>query len=553
MAAEAIVSTVLEQLTLIIGREVVQEVRLVTGVRKETEKLTSNFEAIQAVLFDAEQRQVKETDVNKAVGLWLDKLKDASYAMDDVLDEWNTAILKLQIEGVENAQIPKKNVRFLFSSPCFCFRQIALRHDIGVKIKELKVKLDSIAIEKDSVQKLRSLLIEDEHRSRSVFVNEVIELVELNNLKNAAVIPGVPKIREKQNVGLMVTDKMLVGACYNIPHKQMSSYNEGVLCLAFSERNTNVGLQNLYATENFRLILKTNTLEAPGWEMGWIFARSHIDLSYKTKFVATNAVIGGRVHLPVIFLIQQSAAGYVQNTGGALSVLVLSNSSLVVMGIFDFTKVLSAQIPFTSYGFDALTNNEMLSPRWMNEVASGNVTSLGLSSQSNAAAGEDSNEVEDVGLLTKFIATNAGIGWSVVIERHAILASYFNSYKYKILRQISRLRLFKPTGTALREIEIQKVTNQYNAACETSNIGDRRQELAVPFDGMNYFVDISSEMKVLGVIGDSHYKSSSLYQEDSTDLICRNQRLLDGTANCRVKTMVFFYLETAAGMYSALP
>ncbi|TXG68862.1 hypothetical protein EZV62_003797 [Acer yangbiense] len=98
------------------------------------------------------------------------------------------------------------------------------------------------------------------------------------------------------------------------------------------------------------------------------------------------------------------------------------------------------------------------------------------------------------------------------------------------------------------EIEIQKVTNQYNAACETSNIGDRRQELAVPFDGMNYFVDMSSEMKVLGVIGDSHYKSSSLYQEDSTDLICRNQRLLDGTANCRVKTMVFFYLETAAGM-----
>ncbi|KAI9160362.1 hypothetical protein LWI28_007466 [Acer negundo] len=76
-----------------------------------------------------------------------------------------------------------------------------------------------------------------------------------------------------------------------------------------------------------------------------------------------------------------------------------SNSSLVVMGIFDFTKVLSAQIPFTLYGFNAPTNNEMLSPRWMNEVASGNVTSLGVSSQSNAAAGEDSNEVEDVGLL----------------------------------------------------------------------------------------------------------------------------------------------------------
>ncbi|KAK0595388.1 hypothetical protein LWI29_006113 [Acer saccharum] len=78
---------------------------------------------------------------------------------------------------------------------------------------------------------------------------------------------------------------------------------------------------------------------------------------------------------------------------------ISSNSSLVVMGIFDFTKVLSAQIPFTSYGFNAPTNNKMLYTRWMNDVASGNVTSLGVSSQSNAAAGEDSNEVEDVGLL----------------------------------------------------------------------------------------------------------------------------------------------------------
>ncbi|TXG68865.1 hypothetical protein EZV62_003800 [Acer yangbiense] len=176
MAAEAIVSTVLEQLTLIIGREVVQEVRLVTGVRKETEKLTSNFEAIQAVLFDAEQRQVKETDVNKAVGLWLDKLKDASYDMDDVLDEWNTAILKLQIEGVENAQIPKKNVRFLFSSPCFCFRQIALRHDIGVKIKELNENLDSIAIEKDKYNLNAIRSIEEPQRLKTTSFIEVSEI-----------------------------------------------------------------------------------------------------------------------------------------------------------------------------------------------------------------------------------------------------------------------------------------------------------------------------------------------------------------------------------------
>ena len=92
--ADAIVSVVLEQLTSEIYKKLREEVRLVTGVRNEINKLTSNFRAIQDVLHDAEQKQVKE----RAVRGWLDKLKDASYDMDDVLDEWNTAILKLQGE-----------------------------------------------------------------------------------------------------------------------------------------------------------------------------------------------------------------------------------------------------------------------------------------------------------------------------------------------------------------------------------------------------------------------------------------------------------------------
>ncbi|KAL5824581.1 hypothetical protein ACOSQ3_020644 [Xanthoceras sorbifolium] len=172
MAVEAIVSTVLEQLISIIGREVEQEVRLVTGVRKEVEKLTSNFRAIQAVLADAEQRQVTET----AVGVWLDKLKDASYDMDDVLDEWNTAILKLQIEGVENAQIPKKKVCFMFSSPCLCSRQVALRRDIGLKIKEINENLDSIAIEKDKYNLSTIGSSEEPQRMKTTSFIEVSEI-----------------------------------------------------------------------------------------------------------------------------------------------------------------------------------------------------------------------------------------------------------------------------------------------------------------------------------------------------------------------------------------
>ncbi|TXG46309.1 hypothetical protein EZV62_028189 [Acer yangbiense] len=46
--------------------------------------------------------------------------------------------------------------------------------------------------------------------------------------------------------------------------------------------------------------------------------------------------------------------------------------------------------------------------------------------------------------------------------------------------------------------------------------------------------------------------SVSTKREDSTDIICRNQQLLDSIANCRDKTMTL-YQERVAGMYSALP
>ncbi|TXG46313.1 hypothetical protein EZV62_028193 [Acer yangbiense] len=113
------------------------------------------------------------------------------------------------------------------------------------------------------------------------------------------------------------------------------------------------------------------SLDVSCWEMGWIFVRSHVDLSYKTKFVAAMQSLVGVLlmaqcaeHCRCTFCARLVSAGEFYPSKS-------SNSSLVVMGIFDFTKLLSVQISFTSYGFNALTNNEMLSPRWMNEVESG--------------------------------------------------------------------------------------------------------------------------------------------------------------------------------------
>ncbi|PRQ50563.1 hypothetical protein RchiOBHm_Chr2g0134631 [Rosa chinensis] len=95
--AEALISVLLEQLASITRQQVQQQVKLVVDVKKEVAKLTHNFQAIEAGLKDAEERQVKEASVK----LWLDDLKDASNEMEDVLDDWNTEILRVQIEKQE--------------------------------------------------------------------------------------------------------------------------------------------------------------------------------------------------------------------------------------------------------------------------------------------------------------------------------------------------------------------------------------------------------------------------------------------------------------------
>ncbi|KAH9689061.1 hypothetical protein KPL70_015330 [Citrus sinensis] len=147
---DAIISPLLELLTSMAVEEAKEQVRLVTGVGKEAKKLTSNLQAIRAVLHDAEKRQVKE----ETVRLWLDRLRCACYDMEDVLGEWNTARLKLQIDGVDDhendALVPKKKVCSFFpAASCFGCKPIFLRRRIALKMKDINETLDDIARQKE--------------------------------------------------------------------------------------------------------------------------------------------------------------------------------------------------------------------------------------------------------------------------------------------------------------------------------------------------------------------------------------------------------------------
>ncbi|XP_027915232.1 putative disease resistance protein RGA3 [Vigna unguiculata] len=61
------------------------------GVDKQTLKLSSNLSAIRAVLRDAERKQI----TSHAVKDWLQKLTDAAYVLDDILDECSIHFTKM--------------------------------------------------------------------------------------------------------------------------------------------------------------------------------------------------------------------------------------------------------------------------------------------------------------------------------------------------------------------------------------------------------------------------------------------------------------------------
>ena len=143
--AEAQTSGLLKQLASVAARELELESRLVLFGVQEVRKLESGLRTILPVLEDAERRQFTE----EAVKLWLEKLKDLSYELDDVLDEWNTEMIRSEIEK-EQPEIPhryQKKVCSIFFTSC-CFRRVhrlATRHDIAYKIKILNGMVDEIA------------------------------------------------------------------------------------------------------------------------------------------------------------------------------------------------------------------------------------------------------------------------------------------------------------------------------------------------------------------------------------------------------------------------
>ncbi|XP_039683088.1 putative disease resistance protein RGA4 isoform X2 [Medicago truncatula] len=123
--AEALLGIVIENL----GSFVREEIASFLGVGELTQRLSGNLTAIRAVLKDAEKKQI----TNDLVRNWLQKLGDAAYVLDDILDECSIT---------SKAHGGNKCIT------SFHPMKILARRNIGKRMKEVAKRIDDIAEER---------------------------------------------------------------------------------------------------------------------------------------------------------------------------------------------------------------------------------------------------------------------------------------------------------------------------------------------------------------------------------------------------------------------
>ncbi|KAH7544547.1 hypothetical protein JRO89_XS15G0183600 [Xanthoceras sorbifolium] len=109
------------------------------GVSSKLKKWEKTLKMIEALLIDAEEKQLK----NGAVKSWLDELQDLAYDAEDILDEYATEALSRKLK-IEEHQASTSRARKLIPACCFGCTPSALWSDFNMrsKIDDVTNRLD---------------------------------------------------------------------------------------------------------------------------------------------------------------------------------------------------------------------------------------------------------------------------------------------------------------------------------------------------------------------------------------------------------------------------
>ncbi|KAM0005481.1 putative virus X resistance protein-like, coiled-coil [Helianthus debilis subsp. tardiflorus] len=134
-AVSALVKDVIGRLT----SELIKEFALFRGFKNDILRLKKDFEEIQAVLEDAEEKHIKE----KAVELWLQRLRSASFKVENVLDDISTeALLRSLHKEIDVERGIKIGIKYKVRAS---FSKFKFRVRAAHKVKAIRTKLDDIA------------------------------------------------------------------------------------------------------------------------------------------------------------------------------------------------------------------------------------------------------------------------------------------------------------------------------------------------------------------------------------------------------------------------
>ncbi|KAF5823946.1 putative virus X resistance protein-like, coiled-coil [Helianthus annuus] len=161
---DAVVAVLVKEVVRILGSLANQELALLRGLKGDILSLQNDFEQIQAVLQDAEEKQVK----NNTVKIWLKHLRSVSLEAENVLDEISTEAL---LQSLHKKRGFKHRVRAFFSPD---HNKFMSRVRIAHKVKDIRKKLDDIAFKRfelglipsDAISDVDDMVVENEMPNR---------------------------------------------------------------------------------------------------------------------------------------------------------------------------------------------------------------------------------------------------------------------------------------------------------------------------------------------------------------------------------------------------
>ncbi|GAB4842319.1 hypothetical protein Ancab_012289 [Ancistrocladus abbreviatus] len=131
-----------------LAKKLDKEVRLWAGVPEEAEQIRAKLQRIQAVLVDAEKKEI----VSDSLRVWLDDLKHVAYDIEDVLDDWKMEIVqqnqRRHTDGLEDDSEVKVCASCI-PPPHFSLKLGKSRHRIAHEMRKINQRLEQIAKLKD--------------------------------------------------------------------------------------------------------------------------------------------------------------------------------------------------------------------------------------------------------------------------------------------------------------------------------------------------------------------------------------------------------------------